>query len=64
MNIVVLDGKLLNPGDVDWGPVEALGNLKVYDNSSPEQVATASSEVFLAQPKPAARAITRARIRA
>ena len=38
MNIVILDGKLLNPGDVDWGPLEALGNLKVYDDSTVEQV--------------------------
>ncbi len=44
MNIVVLDGKLLNPGDVDWGPVEALGNLTVHDNSSPEQVAGRAAE--------------------
>ena len=38
MNIVILDGKLLNPGDVDWGPLEALGDLKVYDDSTVEQV--------------------------
>lgn len=44
MNIVVLDGKLLNPGDVDWGPVEALGNLTVYDNTRVDQIPERAAE--------------------
>ena len=39
MNIVILDGKLLNPGDVDWGPIEALGNLKVHSFRLPNNFA-------------------------
>lgn len=33
--IVVADGYTLNPGDLDWGPLEALGQLRVYERSGP-----------------------------
>jgi len=33
MNIVVLDGYTLNPGDLKWDELSKLGNLKVYDRS-------------------------------
>ena len=36
--IVVLDGFALNPGDLSWEPLAALGELKVYDRTSPERV--------------------------
>ncbi|MDY3810255.1 D-2-hydroxyacid dehydrogenase [Desulfovibrio sp. PG-178-WT-4] len=39
MKIVILDGAILNPGDVDWGPIEALGDVIVYDETSKEQLA-------------------------
>ena len=38
MNIVVLDAYTLNPGDLSWGKLEALGNLKVYDRTLPEEI--------------------------
>lgn len=38
MKIVVLDGYTLNPGDLDWSPVESLGDVIVYDRSTPSQV--------------------------
>ena len=38
MNIVVLDGYVLNPGDISWSPLEQLGDLKVYDRTMPEDV--------------------------
>ncbi len=38
MKIVVLDGFTTNPGDISWKPLEALGELTVYDNTSAEQV--------------------------
>ena len=38
MNIVVLDGHTLNPGDLSWAPLESLGSVKVYPRSTPEQV--------------------------
>jgi glycerate dehydrogenase len=34
MKIVVLDGYTLNPGDLDWAGLEALGELKVYDRTA------------------------------
>ncbi|WP_204368020.1 hypothetical protein [Kosakonia radicincitans] len=39
MKIVVLDGGILNPGDLSWQGLEQLGEVAVYDNSTPEQVA-------------------------
>ncbi|MDF2715468.1 MAG: glycerate dehydrogenase, partial [Paenibacillus sp.] len=38
MNIVVLDGYTLNPGDLSWTRLESLGNLTVYDRTPPELV--------------------------
>lgn len=38
MKIIVLDGYALNPGDLDWGAVEALGELTVYDRTHPDEV--------------------------
>lgn len=36
--IVVLDGYTLNPGDNPWSPVEALGDLTVYDRTPADKV--------------------------
>lgn len=38
MNIVVLDGYGLNPGDLSWDPIKALGNLTVYDRTSDQEI--------------------------
>jgi len=38
MNIVVLDGHTLNPGDLSWKDLESLGPCTVYDRSAPEEV--------------------------
>ena len=38
MNIVVLDGGVLNPGDLSWNIPGHQGDIAVYDNSLPEQV--------------------------
>ena len=38
MNIAVLDGHTLNPGDNPWDPIGAQGTLVVYDRTSPDQV--------------------------
>lgn len=37
MKIVILDGHTINPGDLDWNALEAIGDLTVYDATSPEQ---------------------------
>jgi glycerate dehydrogenase len=38
MNIVVLDGYTLNPGDLSWKDLESLGQCTVYDRSAPNEV--------------------------
>ncbi len=37
MSIVVLDGYTLNPGDLSWDALAALGPCAVYDRSEPEE---------------------------
>jgi glycerate dehydrogenase len=37
MNIVVTDGYTLNPGDLSWDKLEALGSCRIYDNSTCEE---------------------------
>jgi glycerate dehydrogenase len=36
MRIVVLDGYALNPGDLDWGGLAALGECTVHDRTPPD----------------------------
>jgi glycerate dehydrogenase len=50
LNIVVIDGYTINPGDLDWSELAALGNLTVYDRSSPEEAAQrlADADIVLA----------------
>lgn len=38
MKIVILDGGILNPGDLCWEELKQLGEVTVYDQSVPEQV--------------------------
>ena len=38
MNITVLDGYMLNPGDLSWDGFESVGKLTVYDDTSPEDI--------------------------
>lgn len=38
MEIVVLDGYCLNPGDLDWNLLKQFGDLKVYDRTPAELV--------------------------
>jgi glycerate dehydrogenase len=38
MNIVVLDGWTLNPGDLSWSGIERHGDLTVYDRTAADQV--------------------------
>jgi len=36
--ITVLDGYTLNPGDLDWSPLAALGRLTIHDRTPPELI--------------------------
>ena len=38
MKIVVLDGYCLNPGDLSWKDMGSLGDLQVYDRTSPSEL--------------------------
>ena len=38
MKIIVLDGYGLNPGDLNWNGFEELGELTVYDRTSPSEL--------------------------
>lgn len=38
MKIVVLDGYCLNPGDLDWSPLSAIGEVTIYDRTPHEQL--------------------------
>ena len=44
MKIVVLDGFTLNPGDLSWGALEALGEVTVYDRTAGEQIVSRIGE--------------------
>jgi len=36
MRIVILDGYTLNPGDLSWSEMQALGNCTIYDHTPPK----------------------------
>lgn len=38
MNIVVLDGYTLNPGDLNWAPLADFGSYTVHDRTNPDQI--------------------------
>jgi len=49
MEIVVLDGHTLNPGDLDWSPLEILGECTIYARTAEELVSerAKSAEIVL-----------------
>lgn len=49
MNIVLLDGYSINPGDLNWSLLEAFGQLTVHDRTAPKDVAerAAGAEILL-----------------
>jgi glycerate dehydrogenase len=48
MKIVVLDGHTLNPGDLSWDPLRALGELEVHDRTAlPDVVTRAGNAAIL-----------------
>ena len=50
MNICILDGYTTNPGDVSWAPLEALGNVTIYEFTKPEDIAALNAEFGYDQP--------------
>jgi glycerate dehydrogenase len=49
MNIIVLDGYTLNPGDLSWEDLQALGSCTVYDRTAPHELVAraAAAEILL-----------------
>lgn len=45
--LVVLDGFTLNPGDLSWDQLLALGNCSIYDRTAPEAIVEEASEAEL-----------------
>ena len=44
MNIIILDGYALNPGDLSYDRLQQFGTLRVYDRTAPEQVVERAKE--------------------
>ncbi len=44
MNVVVLDGFALNPGDLSWNDLKALGPCEIYDRTLPAEVMSRAAE--------------------
>lgn len=44
MNICILDGSTLNPGDLTWEALETFGTLNIYDRTAPNQVVERSKD--------------------
>ena len=44
MNITVLDGYGMNPGDLSWEQLSELGTLKVYDRTAPQDIVARAKE--------------------
>ncbi|WP_411274352.1 D-2-hydroxyacid dehydrogenase [Daejeonella sp.] len=47
MNIVVLDGYTLNPGDITWDGLSNLGNLTVYDRTPEDKIVERSKDAAI-----------------
>src|ERR1051326_5796328 len=49
MTITVLDGYTLNPGDLSWDDLNALGETRIFDRTPDEQIVeqSAGSEILL-----------------
>src|SRR5262245_64251356 len=45
MNIVVLDGFTLNPGDLSWEPLKRLGSCEIFERSAADEVVPRSTGV-------------------
>ena len=54
MRIVILDAFTTNPGDLDWGPVAALGELAVHDRTPDDRIVAraAGAEAVLTNKTP------------
>ncbi len=47
MKIVVLDGFTLNPGDISWAELQALGDCEIHERAAPADVVRRAAEAEL-----------------
>ena len=49
MKIVVLDGDVINPGDISWAPLEKLGEVAIYGDTPEDLIVerAAGAEVLV-----------------
>ena len=54
MKITILDGGIINPGDLQWQPITDLGETNIYPSTQPSEIAkrTAESDVVLVNRMP------------
>ena len=57
MNVVVLDGFTMNPGDLEWRTLEALGDVTVYERTPGDKILerSAGAEILLTNKTPLTR---------
>lgn len=48
MNIAVLDGYTLNPGDLSWDELKALGPCEIFDRTPPDEIAARAAHAEIA----------------
>jgi glycerate dehydrogenase len=48
MNIVVLDGRTANPGDLSWEPLKTFGDCIIYDRTQPDDIVSRAKEADIA----------------
>ena len=53
MKIVVLDGYTLNPGDLSWEGLQALGETEIHDYSAPDEIVPRAQGAELIMPNKA-----------
>lgn len=61
MNIVVLDGYTMNPGDLSWAELQSCGSCTIYDRTSSSEIINraAGAEILLTNKVPLTREIIR-----
>ena len=54
MKICILDGYSLNPGDLDWSPVERLGDVTLFDRTPADKIVerAADADIVLTNKTP------------
>lgn len=44
MTITILDGHTLNPGDLSWQPLQVLGDCRIFDRTTPDQISARAGD--------------------